>query len=136
MVLNIKNKILAIGIATRKTAKANILLTDGTGIIIINNKIDLDYFSSIKDFISILYKSLKLTNLENKYNIIGMVHGGGLMSQLDAIKLAISKAIYALDKSKKFILKTNSLLTTDSRVKERKKYGLKKARKAPQYVKR
>ena len=77
-----------------------------------------------------------LLNLANKYDINVRIHGGGLTGQLEAIKLGIAKALCQMDESHREVLNKNLLLRRDSRIKERRKYGLKKARKAGQYSKR
>jgi small subunit ribosomal protein S9 len=79
---------------------------------------------------------LIVTNLNNTYDITVSIHGGGITAQLEAIRLAISKAICQIDNNYRATLNQTSLLSRDSRIKERRKYGLKKARKASQYSKR
>jgi len=79
---------------------------------------------------------LKLTNTSNQYNAVVKVEGGGISGQAGAISHGISRALVKADENLKPVLKKNGMLTRDSRMKERKKYGLKRARKAPQYTKR
>jgi len=79
---------------------------------------------------------LKKLNLENQFDIIVLVKGGGLTGQTDAIKLGVARLICKMNPQNRSILKPFGLLTRDARIKERKKYGLRKARKAPQYSKR
>lgn len=129
-------------IGKRKTSIANILLKKGTGNILITNKKSNEkkrfdeYFYPKAYLKNDLYKPLIISNLEEKFDIIASIAGGGIMSQLYALKLALAKGIckYNLQYRKK--LKQYKLLTRDSRIKERRKYGLKKARKASQYHKR
>ena len=79
---------------------------------------------------------LKKLQLENQFDIIVLVKGGGLTGQTDAIQLGVARLICKIDPANRTILKPFGLLTRDARIKERKKYGLRKARKAPQYSKR
>ncbi len=130
------SKIISSNKGKRKTSVAKVYLENGNGKILINNKDINIYFASLLTENFSILKPLILLNLENKYNIFIKVHGGGLNSQLEAIQLALSKAILNLDNNSKSILKQNLLLFSDSRKKESKKYGLRKARKAPQYSKR
>jgi small subunit ribosomal protein S9 len=125
-----------IGIGKRKTSTAKVLLIEGTGTLKVNNISFDNYFSSKIYQKTYIFESIFLLKLKNKFDFLISVKGGGKSSQLDAIKLAISKAL--CNKSNEYhkkIAKAN-LLSTDARVKERRKYGLKKARKAAQYHKR
>ena len=133
MIIN-SNQYIAIG--KRKTAIAKLFLQKGTGIILINNKTFTHYFAGLKTDINIMVMPLLLCQLQNQYDIQVKLSGGGLKAQLDAIKLALSRCICQIDKNYKTILNKFSLLNRDSRIKERRKYGLKKARKASQYSKR
>jgi small subunit ribosomal protein S9 len=123
-----------VGLGKRKTSVAKVFLKEGSGIITWNKK-NLDNF-----FSEINYEQIKLPflllNLEKKYDIDIKVKGGGISGQLEAIRLAISKALTTIDLKHRPILKQNLFLRRDSRIKERRKYGLRKARKAPQYSKR
>lgn len=130
----INNPYIAIG--KRKTAVAKLFLKEGTGTILINNKEFNEYFSGLHTTINIILIPLLLCNLQNKYDIKINISGGGISSQIDAIKLALSRCICQIDKNYKLVLNKFSLLNRDSRIKERRKYGLKKARKASQYSKR
>lgn len=122
--------------AKRKCSNAKILLVAGTGNIFVNKKNGKNYFSSVLyDFEKLLYP-LQLLSLENSYDIFIQVKGGGIVSQLNSIELAISKALAKLSDHNRFVLSKHGLLYSDSRIKERKKYGLRKARKAAQYHKR
>ena len=123
------------GIGKRKTSVSKTIIKSGSGKIIIN-KILFDDLNINNKFVNIINFILKLNNIENLYDIYISINGGGINSQFDAIKLSLSKAISHIDVIYKNILKDNMFLKNDSRIKERKKYGLKKARKAPQFTKR
>ena len=125
-----------IGLGKRKTSVAKIFLKAGTGNITINNKSFEDFFKGIAEEAESIKSPFVLTNLINTYDIVVNVKGGGTASQIDAIKLGIAKAICNIDSEHRIILGQNLLLRRDSRIKERRKYGLKKARKASQYSKR
>jgi small subunit ribosomal protein S9 len=123
----------------RKSAVAEVKLMPGCGNIIINGKSKADYFQKNLAFLLSIDAPLSLLQLKNKFDVNILVYGGGLAGQADAIKLGIARAICKTNLSHKSVLKQKdsiSLLTRDARCKERKKYGLKKARKAPQYSKR
>ena len=127
------------GIAKRKTSIAKVYLSLGSGEIILNNiniknlKISNKFIENLKLFI---FNIFKINDIIILYDINIKTKGGGISSQLDAINLAISKAISKIDIKYKILLSKKSFLTSDSRIKERKKYGLKKARKAFQFTKR
>nr|YP_010139315.1 ribosomal protein S9 [Poterioochromonas malhamensis]QQK54981.1 ribosomal protein S9 [Poterioochromonas malhamensis] len=122
--------------AKRKSSKASALLKNGSGNVFINGKEGSQYFFSTSyDYTKIL-QPLTILNELARYDIFVKVQGGGIMSQLDAIKLAIAKALSKTDKKNRTILSSQKLLYSDSRIKERRKYGLRKARKAAQYHKR
>jgi len=124
------------GLGKRKTSVAKVFLAEGTGVFTINNKSLEDFFAGIGEERELLKNPFILVDTNNKYDIDIKVFGGGISSQFDAIKLAIVKALCAVNHDHKQIFKKNMLLTRDSRIKERRKYGLKKARKASQYSKR
>ena len=124
------------GIGKRKTSVAKVFLEEGSGIIKINKKDFESFFSGLTEECEIIKNPLILVNLNNKYDISILVKGGGVSSQIDAIRLAISKAICTISNDYRPILNQKMLLRRDSRIKERRKYGLKKARKASQYSKR
>lgn len=127
-----KNKYFATG--RRKTSVARVILVNGKGNFIINKKKAEDYLLN-KYLLSEVLKPLKLTNKINKFDVMVNVYGGGFNSQVGAIRLGISRALLNTGIDHK-ILKGFGLLSRDSRTKERKKYGLKAARKAPQFSKR
>jgi small subunit ribosomal protein S9 len=124
------------GIGKRKTSVAKVFLTEGSGIFKINNKNLTDFFSGIGEESELLKNPFILVDLNNKYDIEIKVFGGGISSQFDAVKLALVKALCTINNEYRQIFKKQLLLTRDSRIKERRKYGLKKARKASQYSKR
>jgi small subunit ribosomal protein S9 len=124
------------GLGKRKTAVARVFLKLGEGKFTINGKTNKNFFRSIINQEKILNLPLTLVNLTNKYNINIIVKGGGLNGQLEAIKLGLTKAICSIKPDYRTVLKKEFLLHRDSRIKERRKYGLKKARKASQYSKR
>jgi small subunit ribosomal protein S9 len=125
------------GLGKRKTAIAKVFLRKGSGIVTVNQKEFDKFFEGIgKEEGESIKNPLILLDLNNQYDINIKVKGGGISGQLDAIKLAISKALSKINIDYRPILKQNLLLRRDSRIKERRKYGLKKARKASQYSKR
>ena len=125
-----------IGLGRRKEASAKIKLIPGSGIIIINRQtLESTSPNTIIDR-TIINKPLKTLGLENNYNIIVNVIGGGKKSQIEAIQLGLARAISQINVIYRTPLKTQGYLTRDARSKERRKYGLKKARKAPQFSKR
>lgn len=128
--------ILYTGIGKRKTSVAKVFLSEGSGNISINNKSLEDFFNSIGEERDLLKNPFILTELNNKYDVNVKVQGGGVSAQFDAIQLAIVKAICAIDVEYRKIFNQFLLLRRDSRIKERRKYGLKKARKASQFSKR
>ena len=131
--------ILAIG--RRKTAVAQVRLQKGTGVFSINGK---THFSSLEDsisYFSIMQEPLVALVQQKKidsqnFDIIVNVHGGGIVGQAHAVKLGVARAWCKFDQSFRTFLKPKGFLTRDARAKERRKYGLKKARKAPQFSKR
>jgi len=124
------------GIGKRKTSVAKIFLKEGLGKITVNGKSFEESFVTMKEEREVIKNPLILVNLNNTYDIDIKVKGGGMNSQLDAVKLAMAKAICTINSEYRPILNQELLLRRDSRIKERRKYGLKKARKAPQYSKR
>jgi small subunit ribosomal protein S9 len=125
-----------LGTGRRKKSIARVrLVAGGTGNIVINNRPIEEYFG-LETLKLIIRQSLVHAGAENKYDVIVNVHGGGLTGQAGAILHGISRALAKADESLRPVLKKAGFLTRDSRTKERKKYGLKKARKAPQFSKR
>jgi small subunit ribosomal protein S9 len=119
----------------RKQSVARVRLFPGEGKILVNSKDFKDYFKR-EALVTIIVEPLKLTNTENAYDIIADLSGGGISGQAGALRHGISKALLEINEEYRPILKREGFLTRDSRVKERKKYGLKKARKKPQFSKR
>ena len=123
------------GTGRRKTAVAQVRLLPGNGAIIVNGIPYEELFPRLEHRRTIL-QPLLVTESLGKYNAVVKVAGGGISGQKGAISHGIARALVRADESLKPILRQNGLLTRDSRVKERKKAGLKRARKAPQYTKR
>jgi small subunit ribosomal protein S9 len=119
----------------RKEAVCRARLLEGSGKWEINGRPIEDYFPSATHRM-IISEPLKLTNTDGRYDIIARIEGGGISGQAGALRHAISKALAELDPDLRVGLKKAGFLTRDAREKERRKYGLKKARKAPQYSKR
>lgn len=119
----------------RKSSVARVRVTSGTGKIIINKQELSEYFK-LETLKQIVKQPLVLTNTLDKVDVLANVYGGGLSGQAGAIRHGISRGLVKLDETYKPELKKAGFLTRDARVKERKKYGLKKARKAPQFTKR
>ncbi|MBL8147997.1 MAG: 30S ribosomal protein S9 [Anaerolineae bacterium] len=124
------------GIGRRKEASARVrLYPGGTGNIVINDKDGSDYISREGDM-GILLQPLTILGWERTYDVSVHVNGGGVTGQRDAIRLGIARALLKIDADTRPQLRANGLLTRDARAKERKKPGLKRARKAPTYTKR
>ena len=123
------------GTGRRKKSVARVRLVEGTGKFIINER-SLDDFFGLETLKVIVKQPLVLTNTEAKFDVICRVNGGGFTGQAGAIRHGIARALLKVDEDLKPALKKAGFLTRDSRMKERKKYGLKKARKAPQFSKR
>ncbi len=119
----------------RKQAVARVRFRDGEGKITINGR-ELDDFFPNPTHRMILLEPLGLTDTTERYDIDATLHGGGVSGQAGAVRLGIARALIALDPELRPALKAAGFLTRDDRKKESKKYGLKKARKAPQYSKR
>jgi small subunit ribosomal protein S9 len=124
------------GIGKRKTSVAKVFLKEGSGTITVNKKTFEDFFASVAEERELLKNPFIFVNVNNKYDVDVKVKGGGVSSQMDAIRLAIAKALCNINGEYRQVLNQNLLLRRDSRIKERRKYGLKKARKASQFSKR
>lgn len=119
----------------RKQSIARVRLSPGEGKILVNSRDFKEYFKR-EALVTVILEPLKLTNTENAYDITADLYGGGISGQAGALRHGISKALVEINEEFRSILKKEGFLTRDSRVKERKKYGLKKARKRPQFSKR
>lgn len=119
----------------RKEAVCRARLSPGTGSWQVNGRTMEDYFPSATHRM-IITEPLRITQTEGRYDVIAKIEGGGVSGQAGALRHAVSKLLIDLDPDLRPILKKAGFLTRDAREKERRKYGLKKARKAPQYSKR
>lgn len=124
-----------IGTGRRKTSIARVRLVPGNGKVTINNR-DIDDFFNYETLKVIAKEPLAVTETSDKFDVIVKVEGGGFTGQAGAIRHGIARALIESDAELKPILKKAGHVTRDSRMKERKKYGLKKARKSPQFSKR
>ena len=124
------------GLGRRKAATARVRLYSGKGDITINDKPALEYLSGNKSYLAEITDPLALAGKQNEYNVSIKVAGGGLAGQVDAIKLALSKALTTEMADLRPVLKKAGFLKRDPREKERKKYGLRSARKKEQFSKR
>ena len=129
------DKIVFYGTGRRKSSIARVRLVEGKGTITINGK-DIDEYLGQETLKVIVRQPLTATNTTDKYDVICKVQGGGFTGQAGAIRLGIARALLEANSEYRPILKSAGFLTRDPRMKERKKYGLKKARKAPQFSKR
>lgn len=125
-----------IAIGRRKSAIARVRLIPGNGNIKINKISGVEYFQNSVESLENCRFPLHIFGLANTYDLEIQTFGGGFEGQIEAIRLGVARALTFFDNSKRSKLKSLGLLQRDSRVKERKKYGLKKARKASQYSKR
>ena len=124
------------GIGRRKESSARVRLMSGSGIFTVNDRPLEDYFPRTGDIDSIM-GPMQATGQDRKtYDITATVNGGGVSGQTDSVKLGLARALVKLDEENRHLLRTAGLLTRDPRIKERKKPGLKRARKAPTYTKR
>ncbi len=123
------------GTGRRKTSVARVRLLPGNGRVIVNGRDINDYFGRAV-LRTIVLQPFVLTNTEGKYDVMVKVHGGGASGQAGAIRHGIARALLNVDPELRVTLKRAGYLTRDPRMKERKKYGLKKARRASQFSKR
>jgi small subunit ribosomal protein S9 len=119
----------------RKTSTAKVRLIPGEGKITVNQKDFKEYFHR-EALTTMIVEPLKLTNTDSAYDVVAQLLGGGITGQAGALRHGISRALLEINGEYRDILKREGFLTRDSRMKERKKYGLKKARKRPQFSKR
>ena len=125
-----------IGLGRRKEATARVFLVPGEGNLIINKVSGEKYLQYNTTYLDAVRAPLKTLNLDTQFDIVVLVKGGGLTGQTDAIKLGVARLLCKMDSQNRPTLKSFGFLTRDSRIKERKKYGLRKARKASQFSKR
>jgi small subunit ribosomal protein S9 len=130
------DRAMYMGTGRRKTSVARVRLVPGSGQLTVNGKPGDLYFQFNPNYIAIAKAPLETLGLENEYDILVNAHGGGLTGQSDSIRLGVARALCQLDPDNRPPLKIEGYLTRDPRAKERKKYGLHKARKAPQFSKR
>ena len=123
------------GTGRRKTSSARVRLYPGQGTVVVNERPVHEYFPRERDIASLL-EPLLVTGLGDRFDVVVKVSGGGLTGQSGAIRHGIARALVAFDPELRRALKRGGLLTRDPRMKERKKPGLKRARKAAQYTKR
>jgi small subunit ribosomal protein S9 len=123
------------GTGRRKTAVARVRLLPGDGVLVINGRPPSEYFGR-RDLENVVTQPLRAVDMMGRFTASIKVEGGGISGQAGAISHGIARALIAADADLRGVLKKAGLLTRDSREKERKKYGLKRARKAPQYTKR
>ncbi|MCC6095033.1 MAG: 30S ribosomal protein S9 [Eubacterium sp.] len=123
------------GTGRRKKSIARVYLVPGTGKITVNKR-DIDDYFGLETLKTIVRQPLVATSNTDKFDVLVNVHGGGFTGQAGAIRHGISRALLQVDPENKPALKAEGFLTRDPRMKERKKYGLKKARRAPQFSKR
>ncbi len=124
------------GTGRRKEAVARVRLVPGSGAITVNGKTPEEYFGARKAYLRSVVRPLEVTGAVGRYDVIASVIGGGKTGQVEAVRHGIARALVELDPTLKTELRRAGLLTRDPREKERKKYGLKKARRAPQFSKR
>jgi len=125
-----------IGVGRRKRATARVFLVPGEGNIVINKVPGEKYLQYNVTYLNTIWAPLKEVKLDKQFDIVVLVKGGGLTGQAEAIQLGVARLLCKMKPENRSILKPFGFLTRDARIKERKKYGLRKARKAPQYSKR
>ena len=119
----------------RKTSVARVRLRDGSGQVTLNGRPLDDYFPTMASRMRVM-EPLQITQTQGRYDVEATLEGGGISGQVDALRLGIARALIELDEELRPTLKKAGMLTRDARAVERKKYGLRKARRAPQYTKR
>jgi len=123
------------GVGRRKASVARVWMKPGKGEILVNGKTHDKYFDTENSRVKVELP-FKVTNLKNTFDVMANINGGGMTGQADAVKLGISRALLASNESLRKTLRQSNLLTVDSRIKERKKYGQRGARRKFQFVKR
>nr|YP_009399570.1 ribosomal protein S9 [Dictyomenia sonderi]ARW69176.1 ribosomal protein S9 [Dictyomenia sonderi] len=136
MLTSYHQKIIYSGTGRRKTSVARVNLIPGSGKLIINGLPGESYLQFSPNYLRISCLPLSILGLNKEYDIYVKAEGGGLTGQADAIRLGLARALCSINPENRIMLKSEGLLRRDARNKERKKYGLRKARKAPQYSKR
>lgn len=130
-----ENKKYIEGVGRRKTSTARVRIYEEKGDFIVNDK-PLNKYFTIQRFIKTAIAPLELLKLKDKFSVTAKVVGGGIMAQAEAVRHGLARALVKYDESFKKLLRQAGFLTRDPRMVERKKYGLKKARKSPQWQKR
>ncbi len=128
-------KPLAVATGRRKSSVARVRLYDGAGAFHVNGRSLDDYFPAMAQRLSVM-DPFRTVGLEGRYDVHAKIEGGGLTGHTDALRLGIARALVEINPELRLPLKKAGFLTRDARRVERKKYGLKKARRAPQYTKR
>ena len=123
------------GTGRRKNAVARVRLVPGQGKVLVNDRL-LDEYFGLKTLEMIVRQPLVITETFSRFDVLAKVEGGGVSGQAGAIRMGIARALLEADENLRPLLKRAGFLTRDPRMKERRKYGLKKARKAPQFSKR
>ncbi len=124
------------GLGRRKTSSARVRLhTDGSGQILVNGKSYREYFNREVDWKNVM-EPLQVTQTDGRFDVTVLVKGGGITGQSEAVRMGMARALLGVNPDFRPTLRQGGMLTRDSRMKERKKPGLKRARKAPQYTKR
>jgi len=124
------------GLGRRKTASARVRLhADGSGQFLVNGKPYREFFGRLADWLDVM-QPLEATQTAGQFDVTVLVKGGGISGQAGAIKMGVARALLQVNPDFRPVLRKGGMLTRDSRMKERKKPGLKRARKAPQYTKR
>nr|YP_010937729.1 ribosomal protein S9 [Palisada intermedia]WKW95728.1 ribosomal protein S9 [Palisada intermedia] len=131
-----QSKVIYSGTGRRKTSIARVQIIPGSGKLIINGLPGESYLQFSPNYLRISCTPLNILGLNKEYDIYVKAEGGGLTGQADAIRLGLARALCSINPENRLMLKSEGLLSRDARIKERKKYGLRKARKAPQYSKR
>ena len=129
------NEVVYSSTGKRKRSVATVRLVPGEGKITVNSRDFKEYFRR-DSLVTVILEPFKVTNTENAYDVIANLSGGGISGQAGALRNSISKVLLEINEEYRPLLKREGFLTRDSRIKERKKYGLKKARKRPQFSKR
>jgi small subunit ribosomal protein S9 len=124
------------GTGRRKEAVARVRLLPGNGTLLINGRTVEDYFGNRPSLLVPLHQALVAANVQDRYNVLAKVEGGGLTGQAQAIRLGVARALGEISPEYDKVMRLEGFMTRDARVKERKKYGRKKARKRFQFSKR